>query len=758
RGASGDTTSVISEATSASLTVQNPSAISSSYWVRVSNTYGSSDSQSATVSIDTSVTVKTTGQLSAVSPAVFVITRDITATRPLTVSVNLGGSALPGSDYLITGATLANGSYHAVIPVSSPSMSVTISLLSGATVGRTVDLSLATDPTYAIGQPASASLAIQPMISVSASGSPSRSGPNPGTFTLTCAGCQSLGAPLNVGFNLGGSATNGSDYTLAGLSGGYTPGTNGGSVTFTAQNPSISLTMTPTGSSQYGQSISLTVPQGIGYGVGSPMSAELVIDGDPPPPWLVLLYLAGDDVAPNSTQVSLTDYLNPLLQRLPYNRNMRLVVLYDGNVEGDSAIYVREQYGLRNVTSEVRGSGLWQGSFPSNNELDTGSVMTLQNFIRWARTTYPGSSHTMLSIIDHGGGWSPAIENANQRRGGHRAQSDDFRGLSSDRLSGNALSTRDTGATLASLGAQGRFDVIFYDACLMGMIESAYEIKDYTNYLVAGENLLWSAFPYENYFDPSRFTKTISPRALASMIVDQYNEPIPHDAQGVATEPFAIAAIDATKLLTLTLQTRQLASDLLAAMPAAEGAIRSSYAQAQKFDYDASLSLDPSDGYVDLGHLAQLLATANLSPTISRDAQTVADTLTQQVIVGKPKVVSGSYRDLPVWDFHNASGLSIYMPIGERDCRPTGRLRQVGDPGALAPCIAPQAAVGDPLVEWQLGYYARPQQLHFINDAPEWAALLIQLDPRTPARITGDYNPPMPLTGMTQIYLPMLMK
>ena len=39
--------------------------------------------------------------------------------------------------------------------------------------------------------------------------------------------------------------------------------------------------------------------------------------------------------------------------------------------------------------------------------LDTGSAATLQNFVYWARGTFAGSQRTMLSIVGHGGGWSP---------------------------------------------------------------------------------------------------------------------------------------------------------------------------------------------------------------------------------------------------------------------------------------------------------------------------------------------------------------
>ena len=339
-------------------------------------------------------------------------------------------------------------------------------------------LTLNPDPhaRYAVGTPAQASFTILPVVTASASGNPSRFGPVVGSLTITRTG--DLSTSLTIAFSLGGSARFGNDYALSGQ---WAVQPGGGTITFTAGVSSVSLTLTPTPSSQSGQSIGMTILDGAGYVAGTPGSAGLTIDGTPPPPWLVLLYLAGDDVAPNAGQTSLTDYLGPLLRRLPYNPNMRLVVLYDGNAVGDAAIYLREQSDLRNITDQVRGSPLWLGGFPTDNELDTGSSTTLQNFIRWARATYPGSPHTMLSVVDHGGGWAPAPDTVGQGRTPGMVQSGGVRGLSIDRLSGNSLSTRDTETVLSDLGELGRFDVIFYDACPMLHINSVRRLPNARN-------------------------------------------------------------------------------------------------------------------------------------------------------------------------------------------------------------------------------------------------------------------------------------
>src|SRR6185436_14388357 len=104
--------------------------------------------------------------------------------------------------------------------------------------------------------------------------------------------------------------------------------------------------------------------------------------------------------------------------------------------------------------------------------------------------------------------------------------------------------------------------------------------------------------------------------------VQRYNQP------ALSDEPFTIAAIDTSKLPTLVSQTNTLGqalSDALTADSAGESKLRAAYSAAQKFDYDASFALDPTDAYVDLADFARLLQSPDhtLSPTVSAAAQAV---------------------------------------------------------------------------------------------------------------------------------------
>lgn len=475
---------------------------------------------------------------------------------------------------------------------------------------------------------------------------------------------------------------------------------------------------------------------------------------DPQPAnWLVLLYLAGDDRDTGRGDVeSLNEPMTRLLVRLntmPYNPQARLVILYDGQDDGDSTIYVREPAGLQDVTEAVAASSIWIGGMdgsPGARELDTGSPTTLRNFITWARAAHPQPAYTFLSLVDHGGGWAPDLDTQDQPRGVGFVQSGGWRGISLDMTSGgSSLATRETSAALEGM----HIDLLFFDACLMGMIESVYQVRDLADYVVAGQNLLFATLPYERYLRD--LTNETSPETLARRIVELYNRG--------ERDPVTLSALDLRQLRTdapgdLAARIDVLAQLLLNALPDPAPAdhpivlaIKAAYNQSQKFDYDSSGTINEREGYVDLVDFAQRLSA---DAGLSADIRTAADEVVAAATAGEAPVIlaqrgrSGFHRG-NYWSFARANGLSIYLPLGERDHRPT----------RYDPANPAQA-----LPERQLDYYTDCAQLAFACDAPQWGALLARLEPtvtliRTGLDGTAPFTTPAQLNPSSIVYLPL---
>ena len=96
-------------------------------------------------------------------------------------------------------------------------------------------------------------------------------------------------------------------------------------------------------------------------------------------------------------------------------------------------------------------------------EVDMGSGRTLEKFLKWAKENYP-SDRTILAFYDHGAAWLGACV---------------------DHTDDNML-TMD--ATQQALKKTGGVDAVFFTApCLMGALESVYELRDCCELYIGSE-------------------------------------------------------------------------------------------------------------------------------------------------------------------------------------------------------------------------------------------------------------------------------
>ncbi len=109
-------------------------------------------------------------------------------------------------------------------------------------------------------------------------------------------------------------------------------------------------------------------------------------------------------------------------------------------------------------------------------EVDMGDFKELIKFVKWAHEKYPANNY-MLIIWNHGSGW--------KKRGVRNG----FKGISYDDDSNNHISAKELGTAVNAIHAiLGKpIEVFGMDACLMQMIEVAYELKDGASYITASE-------------------------------------------------------------------------------------------------------------------------------------------------------------------------------------------------------------------------------------------------------------------------------
>ena len=140
-------------------------------------------------------------------------------------------------------------------------------------------------------------------------------------------------------------------------------------------------------------------------------------------------------------------------------------------------------------------------------EAGTGSMLDAKNvtdFATWAAQNYPADRYEFI-FWDHGGGT--------------------LGGFGNDELypRTSPLSLLDIRTALADTGL--KFDIVGFDACLMGTIETAYALEPVADYMIAseeyemGEGWAWTGFLTALGKDPS-----IDPVKLATVAIDDFTD------------------------------------------------------------------------------------------------------------------------------------------------------------------------------------------------------------------------------------------
>ncbi|MCK5582223.1 MAG: hypothetical protein KAI33_00455, partial [Elusimicrobiales bacterium] len=140
---------------------------------------------------------------------------------------------------------------------------------------------------------------------------------------------------------------------------------------------------------------------------------------------------------------------------------------------------------------------------------DMGSWEYLVGFAKWSMEKFPAENY-MLVVWNHGSGWSKDI------------RFEATKGISYDDETKNHMSTPQLRLALEKIG---KINIFSMDACLMQMAEVAYEVKDYTDYVVASEETEPAdGYTYNTFLGPLVNNPGMSAAELTKATVDSYIE------------------------------------------------------------------------------------------------------------------------------------------------------------------------------------------------------------------------------------------
>ncbi|MFN3684452.1 MAG: clostripain-related cysteine peptidase [Fimbriimonadaceae bacterium] len=202
--------------------------------------------------------------------------------------------------------------------------------------------------------------------------------------------------------------------------------------------------------------------------VVSPSSAERT-------KWTILVFLNG---ANDLAEFSVKD-MNEM-ERAAQNPQVRVVVQWklDPSYLSSGGFRGTRRYLIKPDSSSSIRSELVQDL---GERVDMGRATTLRDFVQWGMQNYPADRFGLI-VWNHGNGWLRSATAAASRA------------ISYDDLTGNAIQVWQLGSAL-----QGRrFDFIAWDASLMQMLEVAYEVRGFTDFVVGSqESPPGDGYPYE---------------------------------------------------------------------------------------------------------------------------------------------------------------------------------------------------------------------------------------------------------------------
>ena len=367
--------------------------------------------------------------------------------------------------------------------------------------------------------------------------------------------------------------------------------------------------------------------------------------------WIMMVYLDGDNNLENAAVQDFHEMEKGLYDMVQLDGDIRdsfrIIVLFDDETIGAQGIYDVMPYNV-DLTSNAQMSaapsrGLLAGT---SNEVNMGSAATLDDFIDFVKDRYDSENYALV-LWNHGGGV----------RSGERSLPDSRTICWDDSSGGDVLYS---GEIRNMVGDENSVDLLAMDACLMGMLEVAYQFRP-SNSKFSAEAMAFSPATeqgdgYEyNLLLPQLITgRTISQltaNTFADEIVDAYR------AAFSAVSGETQTAVDLTKIAAVKGAVDDLASLLTgyeATMLNSGGVQDNTYAY---FDTTSAYEWKEYAGF-DLYDLADQTKSAISYAAIDDACDDVMAAVSAAVIDSTLGNSGGGY--LP-----GSHGLSIFFPDGD---------------------------------------------------------------------------------------------
>lgn len=374
-------------------------------------------------------------------------------------------------------------------------------------------------------------------------------------------------------------------------------------------------------------------------------------------PWTIAIYMAGDNDLNSFCWSDLAE-----LKSVGSSDALNIVV----QIDTMRAKLTRRYYVTKKQTRQ-------KDVVQTIKETNTGDPKVASAFFEWAIRNYPAERY-LVGFWNHGSGIDETDVYAGTRaaRGApvsrakarvaasHPVRRALFsttrkqilgrrtRAIAYDDSAKDFLDNKELAKVLANTAAAAGHpvDVLGLDACLMAMVELAYEMRDTAGVIVGSQQLEpGDGWPYNKVAGAIAANPVITPRDLAARIVREY-------VTSYTDDSVTQSAVDTSAVSALARLVSDLAAALIAGLDDATlyRAIDRAIKSAQRFD---------TKDFVDLASLAGLLAANAPGTPIATVAARIVEAVRSPALV----IAQGKKGK----DVKSAEGVSIYLPQLEPD-------------------------------------------------------------------------------------------